>query len=358
MAKTADITTRARAPGKIILSGEYAVLCGNPALAMAVDKFCYIKITSLPASFLPSQASSHAITFVFKDLNYQCQLTIDELLSIADQVMVHGQNSSRKNTEVLLKIREMIVHPYFLGVYAFAFFARKLQLKEILPDDLLCEITSELPIGSGMGSSAALIMGMLHGLLNYFSLPAIPAAIALEWGREIEGVQHDHSSGMDLYLAHHGGGIKFQDGKAKSRHLFKGPFFLVNTGKPQATTGECVREVKKRIAHAALLKDLYDVTSAIDDAWQKNDIQSMCDGIRANHVLLKAIGVVPSKAALFIEEINKLGFAAKVSGAGSIRGDNAGMVLVVGEGDMAAVLAKYSYQVLRVAGERHGVSIL
>lgn len=358
MAKTADTTIRACAPGKIILSGEYAVLCGNPALAMAVNKFCYTRITSLPASFASSSLSLRTITFVFKDLNYQCQFTIDELLSIADQVMIHGQNGSRKNMEILLKIRGMIVHPYFLGIYAFAFFARKLQLKEIMPANLLCEIASELPIGSGMGSSAALIMGMLHCLSNYFSLPAIPAATALEWGREIEGVQHDHSSGLDLYLAHNGGGIKFQEGKAESRPLFDGPFFLVNTGKPQATTGECVREVKKHIAHADLLKELYGITSVIDDAWQKGDIQSMCDGIRANHVLLQALGVVPSKVALFIEEINKLGFAAKVSGAGSIRGDNAGMVLVVGEGDISDVLEKYSYQLLRVAGEKNGVSIL
>lgn len=356
MAKTIPATIEAIAPGKIIFSGEYAVLYDNPALAMAINRFCSATFSALPSS----KSAVPTITFAFKDLNYQHQFTLSELLPIAEQVMIHGQSgqSYAKSAEVLSKIRAMIAQPYFLGVYAFAFLAEKLHLKEIMDENLRCEVASELPVGSGVGSSAALIMSMLHGLLNYFSLPALPATTALAWGREIESIQHDHSSGMDLYLAHHGGGIKFQKGTVEPRPLFEWPFMLVNTGKPQATTGECVREVKKNIAHPHLLKDLSAITLAIDDAWQKSDLKAMCAGIYANHALLKLLGVVPAKVALFIEELHKLGFAAKVSGAGSVRGDNAGMVLVIGDGRIEAMLKKYSYKVLTVSGEKDGVRIL
>jgi phosphomevalonate kinase len=66
------VTIVARAPGKLVVLGEYAVLAGGPALVMAVDRYCVARLepssdadchlqiqtdTSTRMSFAPGQAS-------------------------------------------------------------------------------------------------------------------------------------------------------------------------------------------------------------------------------------------------------------------------------------------------------------
>ncbi|MEO0393887.1 MAG: hypothetical protein AAF213_11685 [Pseudomonadota bacterium] len=52
------------------------------------------------------------------------------------------------------------------------------------------------------------------------------------------------------------------------------------------------------------------------------------DVMRKNHELLVRIGVVPQPAQDFVSAIEQAGGAAKISGAGSVTGDKAGVLLV------------------------------
>ena len=49
--------------------------------------------------------------------------------------------------------------------------------------------------------------------------------------------------------------------------------------------------------------------------------------IRANHRLLTRIGVVPAALIRFAEQIEQLGGAAKVCGAGAVSGDAGGLIV-------------------------------
>lgn len=47
---TRGMEVKARAPGKIILSGEHAVVYGSAAVAAAIDLYTYVSITFPPPS--------------------------------------------------------------------------------------------------------------------------------------------------------------------------------------------------------------------------------------------------------------------------------------------------------------------
>ena len=81
--------------------------------------------------------------------------------------------------------------------------------------------------------------------------------------------------------------------------------------------------------------------------------------IRENHRLLSDIGVVPKKVKQFIEEVQAVGAAAKICGAGSIRGDRAGAVLVVHDDAevLRTVCQRYHYTIESVEVASQGLHV-
>jgi len=68
----------------------------------------------------------------------------------------------------------------------------------------------------------------------------------------------------------------------------------------------------------------------MEDALRKEDSALLWTSIRENHRLLSDIGVVPHRVQHLIAEIENVGGAAKICGAGSVSGDHAGVVWVYG----------------------------
>ncbi len=66
---------KVRAPGKLILTGEHAVVYGNPAIATAINK--YVTTTIKPAL---------EFEFTCNQLNYSHQLTISELRHLKHRI--------------------------------------------------------------------------------------------------------------------------------------------------------------------------------------------------------------------------------------------------------------------------------
>ncbi len=71
-----------------------------------------------------------------------------------------------------------------------------------------------------------------------------------------------------------------------------------------------------------------------------------------------SIGVVPERVQRLIREIESVGAAGKICGAGSCRGKNAGVVLVVTETDVTSIVEKYGYQMFRIKGNPCGAQII
>lgn len=323
----------ALAPGKIILSGEHAVVYGCPALAMSIKRFCHITLQTI---------SQSAVSFHLLDYNWQRFFTNQELLTLQMQL----ENQYQEFLQGKIPSVEILKEPYLLAVYATVFFVKYMLVDYFESVSYGLDITASttIPIGCGMGSSAALIVA-LGCVLQEYSGQSVASEVFLAWCKKIEDLQHGHSSGVDLYLAYHGGAVLFDiKGNIEKRNLSQIPLQLINTGTAQSSTGECVMHAEQFFKNQSVLDEFTSITLAMDKALQNNDYANMQECLRENHKLLNYIGVVPAKVCAFVAEVEQRGMVAKISGSGAVRGNEAGVVLVIGNEKIDDLLVKYGYE--------------
>jgi len=300
---------KTRSPGKLILSGEHAVVHGAPALAMAVNRFA-------SAEFSPLKESR--IEICVEDELDLC-FTFDELSRHLELVRARHLLFLRHETS----IREVLptAADFLLAVAAMA------EPREG------CRIVlhSEIPLGSGMGSSAAIALALLRGLLT-----AAPEEVLQGKALAAEQLQHGRSSGLDVAVSLRGGMIHGTSGRFKGIDLpLPFPFRVFHSGVPASSTGECVTEATRRQhGHTAVWQDFAECTQQVVSALKTGNEQDWTNAIRRNHRLLQSLGVVPCAVAEVIARAESRGGAGKICGAGSIRGDAAGLVLITGADGM------------------------
>ncbi len=333
---------RAIAPGKIILSGEHAVVYGNSALVMAVNRFSETFI---------EKRDDNQISFHLFDFNYTASYSLNEL-----------RNKSRQldtNYDLFVKgkqgIRYIVSSPADVFAYLIINFLHRFAVE--LETGIALTIKSELPVHCGMGSSASTIMSLLKALEGYFSIHANPERL-YNLGCEGEKFLHGYTSGVDPYVSLYGGLNKFQQKKAKRLKTQDIPMYIVNTGPPAAFTGESVEEVAKNFAKSRIWKDFQTVTDEFEKAYRTQKLELMIKCVRENNKLLAKIGVVPPAIRDFISKIESLEGAAKISGAGSVRGQNAGIVMIISTDNPKKICEKYGYELVAVNGEPEGARIL
>ncbi len=334
---------KAIAPGKLILTGEHAVVYGKPAIAMAVDR-------SAQSIIIPGGAHDE-ISFEMQDFSQQESFTIRALRELKNRVA----KNYRLFLEGNLGIREVLYKPVELFQFAFITILDGLHLK--VASGFKIQLHSNIPIGCGMGSSAATVLSTLRAIGHYFRVDFRP-----EWYQayslEAENLQHGHASGVDTYISLHGGCARFQEGRAEKIPLPRMPMHLVNTGTPITSTGECVTHVRERFSQSRIWEDFETITRAMEIALAQNNIEEIQRLIRENHRLLSEIGVVPEKVQGFVADVEKWGAAAKICGAGACGGDNAGIVLVCSEKAPKEVCERYGYDIISVRGEPLGARIV
>jgi mevalonate kinase len=394
-----DIT--AAAPAKLIFSGEHAVVYGCPALATAINRFCQVTITPVEMRArlqVPSPQAPHVLTtpnIVFNFPNFQSQrtFTYQQLFSLYARLQQRYQdfidNKLAVGNFILSDVTELAVYTFGAffcqlcghgvgiarnhGCYGSRNFVAVREIQQLqelpLPTQLQITIASDIPVGCGLGSSAALIVALGYAMMQYrgwdrvLQFKKLAPAEFLATARAIENLQHGRSSGFDLCVSYYGDGIWFQDGSWERRQLPAINLQLVNTGKPQSATGECVEQVGvcfKRAAnqHNFLCETFAAVTSALDAALSRGDMVEVQRCVHENHKLLCSIGVVPDKVQSFIAALNQRGMFAKISGAGAVVGENGGIVMVCGTGQTDDLVRQYNYETLLVQREQHGVRLL
>lgn len=333
---------KVRTPAKLILSGEHSVVYGYPALAMAIDR--YTETTARYAS--PLEIAIHLTT-----LNFKHQFSLNMLHDIKRRL-------KRKYQKFLAgeyTIRQVLQKPFELTVFTIINLIDTFKTHLHLGLDITTE--SNIPVGCGLGSSASIVVSVLHVLNQFFNLN-LSVQEYIKLGIESENLQHGYSSGLDVQIAYHGGCLRYQQGQQETRPLPEFPFYLIQTGTPDSSTGECVKQASMHFKHPALGDDFAAITHELDKAIQHNDLTMLRACIRENHRLLKAIGVVPDKIHQFIQDLEKLGAAGKICGAGSIRGDQGGILLVSTDTNIDPLLARYGYSSLHVRGEPRGTTVI
>ncbi|MEE9368707.1 MAG: hypothetical protein V3V05_07555 [Pontiella sp.] len=333
---------KAVAPGKLILSGEHAVVYGKPAIAMAIDRSAVFEMTPQAGdkiSFdLPGDQDSESFTLLaLRDLKRRIENKYHEF--------VHGE----------------VGIGYVLGapadLFKFAFIHTLDGLHRKLDSGIVMKLRSSIPVGCGMGSSAATVLSEIRAMGHYLRVDYRPDWY-YEYSLEAEKLQHGNPSGVDSYISLHGGCARFQNGEARSMSLPRMKMFMVQTGIPESTTGECVMEVERNFKNSAIWSEFEEVTNAFEEAIRTNHTQKLNWLVRENNRLLSAIGVVPQKVQQFILEIERSGDSAKICGAGSVIGDCGGIVLVFSDQQPREICEKYGYSVSPVRGDPLGTRMV
>lgn len=199
------------------------------------------------------------------------------------------------------------------------------------------KVKSEIPMGSGLGSSAAFCVATatawLHSQKDDFKLEDIS-----QLAFQLEQKFHTKSSGIDTTTSTFGGLLWFrretqqlvtkQSIKLKSEPVFA----IIHTGKPQETTAEMVEQVKQRLQSQPqntreLFQGMESCTRSLVDELISGQTDSLSEILNENGKLLEALGVVSSKTQQLCEQLRKNNFGCKISGAGGVA-ENSGAMLV------------------------------
>ena len=75
-------------------------------------------------------------------------------------------------------------------------------------------------------------------------------------GQQIENLIHGRSSGIDISLSLLGGMVIYNNNEATHNQYQNNIFTIVNTGKSESTTAECVDSVIQQLTNSALLHEM------------------------------------------------------------------------------------------------------
>lgn len=295
----------ARAPGKLILTGEHAVVHGCPALVVALDR--ELKVTLHVDA---EDSLGWTCTSRYGLEGHDTGGDTDPRLAIDARYEAY-QAGELPVGEVL---GEGELLDYVLAAAGWSQSSRR-------------TVDSDIPTGCGMGSSAAVALATA---LAAGCSPTDALAIA----DRTETLQHGQSSGLDARVCLHGGAHRYEAGALESVPPPHAKFQLINTGQPAATTGECVDQVGKQFpADDPIWDDFRAIANTMAEGVTP-------EAVRENQRLLTRIGVVPEAVQMLVRELESRGLAAKICGAGSVRPGGGGVLWVVGESD-AEALTRY-----------------
>ncbi len=330
-------------PGKLIISGEHAVVYGQPALVVAVNRFAHADINPRDDGAIILQLSTDQGEVSRRWEPAQLELKAKTIRS-GYAAFCRGECA----------ISRVLDDPLDLIPYALAATADRAGAE--LNEGCILHITSSIPVGCGMGSSAAVSLCTVRAGAVHFGTDLKEDEVfglALECERLIHGTP----SGIDPFICLHGGFIRFQQGNMLRRPPLTTSFHLALTGKPACSTGECVSHVREHFENSNIWESFGTICNDMETAMARDDAEMTTECVRRNQQLLADIGVVPPRVQAFIREIESRGGAAKISGAGAIRGEAAGAVIIFSAAAPVTLCNSYGYELYSVQEDRDGLRI-
>ncbi|MES1913667.1 MAG: hypothetical protein MHM6MM_005836 [Cercozoa sp. M6MM] len=325
---------RCSAPGKVILAGEHAVVYGIKAIACAIALR-----TNVEAELMQEEQLSLHVSLGDQTLGFTW--SVNEVVELLQQ---NGQWPPRRRLESVnfdtlysilapLATGDRVAHTAqvaFLVLYCLLGFAEEKY-------GMTVEITSKIPVASGLGSSAAFAAALSGALLGLKSLTDGESQ-SVDVDREtvntlafqLERVVHGTPSGVDNTVAVYGGALEFskRDASVTMRQLplrCAVPLLLTHTRVPKDT--------KKMVARVAdylseqstadkkkTLQEFGDIADAmatvLQDATSSTDLTALAPLMRRNHALLVAAGVSHDAIDVVADVCETRGVATKITGAG------------------------------------------
>jgi len=277
----------ASAPAKIILFGEHSVVYGKPAIAAAIDLRTYV---------LAEFNDRGAIKIEAKDIR------VPGLTVSFSEDEIYFESDYGKAAEVLSYVRQAI----------------ELVREEADANGrgITVSITSQIPVGAGLGSSAAVAVATIGAVSKLLGLELTNEEIG-RLGHRVELLVQGASSGIDPTVSAIGGLIHYERGNFEHLPFVELPIVVGYTGS-SGSTKELVAMVRESYEDMPEVIDpiLISMGKIVEKA--KELLLSELDEevrfsrlgklMNINHGLLDALGVSTKK-------LSELVYAARVAGA-------------------------------------------
>ncbi|KAM7280220.1 hypothetical protein ACFE04_007354 [Oxalis oulophora] len=284
---------RAKAPGKIILAGEHAVVHGSTAVAASIGLCTHVSIHHNPPS----------------------------------ETLIDMDKFPEAKIEVSSGVRA------FLWLYT--------SIIGFKP--AVVTVTSELPLGAGLGSSAAFCVALTTALLSFSDSVSLDKSqkgwltfgesdllLLNKWAFEGEKIIHGKPSGIDNTVSTYGSMIKFKSGSLTHITSNLPLRMLITNTKVGRNTKALVAGVSERTlrhhdamnfvfkAADSISKELADVvqSSARDELSITEKEQKLEELMEMNQGLLQCMGVSHASIETVLRTTLKYKLASKLTGAG------------------------------------------
>jgi len=271
-----------KAPGKIILFGEHAVVYGFPAIAVPIDA------VQVRVSILPVIIENQSIIKI-RNIGWHEDIPFTELDEY-DPIRTSVEN-----------------------VYA------NINQK---PPHFEMTISSSIPIAAGLGSSAALAVAITKSMSQFLGIYLSNDEInALAY--KSEEIQHGSPSGIDNSVITLGQPILFRKSKPISQIIIKSPIHIIlaDTGK-RTLTKEVVAFVSNNLEKEPdfinpILAEIGGVVEKAVKALLDGDVKELGSLMLRNHNALKKLGVSSIELDRLVESALINGaLGAKLCGGG------------------------------------------
>lgn len=294
------------APGKLILAGEHSVVYSEPALATAIDlrTTCEIE-TDISQDQKLIFVDFHSFNITNIIIRYYGDKFHAELLSKSTGHSHQVQNS----------------------IKAIVFCLNQVGIKQ--PLSMRISVSSSIPVGCGLGSSAAFSVSLSAAIMQ---LSGCYEVCLQDLADSVEHIFHENPSGIDTFVSQHGGLVEFQKNTGSgTKFLSKNVEIneevrgilvqIVNTNVTRSTKS-MVSKVRKNyeknpefINHCC--KAITSLVAEIRTKLKSGEIEQLDTALEQNHQMLNAIGVGHSSLD-FAHDLarNKYNIVLKTTGAG------------------------------------------
>jgi len=290
---------RGTAPGKIILFGEHAVVYGRPALAAAIDRHVSI---ALDEGTGPARLG-----------------TVTELGP--------GEGTTENQPAVVppstpAPALSGVEHPLITDPRLDQALARAATLFDLAPGSFAVTISADLPLGVGLGSSAALSVALIRALAEWVQV-SLPLATVCSRAFELEKIFHGFPSGIDNTVATYGGAVMFQHGSpARPLHTPAPLPLVIALGTLPRETRRTVTRLRQHWEAAPthyeqLFDRIADLVGTAEAAIQAADYPRLGALMNANQELLAQLGVSTPELDTMVDCARQHGaLGAKLTGGG------------------------------------------
>ncbi|OAY44097.1 mevalonate kinase [Manihot esculenta] len=332
----------ARAPGKIILSGEHAVVHGSTAVAASINLYTNVTVS------IPTAGNDDSLKLQLKDMALEFSWPIGRIKEALSNLGPPSSSTptscsieSIKSISALVEEKNIPEAKIALASGVSAFLWLYTSIQGFKPATVA--VTSELPLGSGLGSSAAFCVALSAALLalsdsvnvdkqhqGWKMFGESDLELLNKWAFEGEKIIHGKPSGIDNTVSTYGNMIKFTSGnltRIKSNMPIK---MLVTNTKVGRNTKALIAGVSERtLRHPNAMSVVFNAVDSIsnevasiilspapDDVSITEKEQKLEELMEMNQGLLQCMGVSHASIETVLRTTLKYKLASKLTGAG------------------------------------------